>query len=611
MKAEKKIRKKKWTLKQVALYLLLLLFIAFSIVSIYAYNNFNKIITEAVYSNFNSNIISNVYELKFKKLRLSILNGTIKITNVILQPREKPLLDYPYINSSFSLKTSKILLQNIDLIKLFKEKKVIIQNIEIINPEIALKMSGEKIEFFPYKDSTIIAANNPKKKLDSFNLNRFNLINASIHSENLYKKREFNLDSLNISFRELIFSQDTAGIQLFFKKAELGIARFKSNLENDKIRNLNFSGFNVGLDSINIQKTPDTLNYHFKNCAIDVKDFEIQTADSAFALAFKSFNLSFAKKTLQINGFSLIPDIKKVSKLEKYKYQLPPIVAVETGDIKFTGLNFDTLVYRKKLFVDELTIDSLHASIFKDKSKPINLKRIAEYPGQKIKKLKLPVMVKKVTATNVSVDNDELKPDGTHAKVKVYNINADINNYTNIDSINPMILKGSGSIENKAFFNIYLAFSYQLSQFSFNGNIKKFDLTDLNPLLKQYAPVNINKGVVDEISFSGTANKTSSTGTLTFLYHNLDIDLQLKERAKWQSELLTFAANSYVNNANPVKENQPPRVVKYHATRDINKGFLNMVLKSFFAGLKETIILSKENRESYKEDKNQSKKNKK
>jgi hypothetical protein len=91
---------------------------------------------------------------------------------------------------------------------------------------------------------------------------------------------------------------------------------------------------------------------------------------------------------------------------------------------------------------------------------------------------------------------------------------------------------------------------------------------------------------------------------MKFLYHDMDIDLQLKQKANWMNSVLTFGANTYLNDANPMVEGMPPRVVKYTAERDMTKGFINMLLKSLFAGLKESIVMSKENREAHQEKKN-------
>jgi hypothetical protein len=95
---------------------------------------------------------------------------------------------------------------------------------------------------------------------------------------------------------------------------------------------------------------------------------------------------------------------------------------------------------------------------------------------------------------------------------------------------------------------------------------------------------------------------------MKFLYHDLDIDLALKDQAKWKSTALAFAANTILPEANPVSANMPEKVVQFSVERDMNKGFINIILKSLFTGLKETVILTKENRKEYQKDKKAAKK---
>jgi hypothetical protein len=133
-----------------------------------------------------------------------------------------------------------------------------------------------------------------------------------------------------------------------------------------------------------------------------------------------------------------------------------------------------------------------------------------------------------------------------------------------------------------------------------DGTIKQFNLPDLNPLLQSYTPGSIEKGVADEITFSGDAYRTNASGTMKFLYHDLKIDLALQEKAKWKSSVMAFAANTYLDASNPGSPNVPPRIVHFHVERDINKGFVNILIKSVLNGLKETMLMSKENKKAYK-----------
>jgi hypothetical protein len=95
---------------------------------------------------------------------------------------------------------------------------------------------------------------------------------------------------------------------------------------------------------------------------------------------------------------------------------------------------------------------------------------------------------------------------------------------------------------------------------------------------------------------------------MKFLYHDLEVELALKDQAKWKSSLIAFAANTIVHASNPGSSSLPPREVKLHAERDMNKGFVNIIMKSLLNGVKETLIMSKENRAAYQAARKQKKK---
>lgn len=93
----------KITGKKIALGVFILVLIAGFIL----YQNFNRLLSEALLRSFNSNIASDVYELKFEKLKVDLVEGSISVSDVLIQPRSAPLNQYPYINSSFRLKPKK------------------------------------------------------------------------------------------------------------------------------------------------------------------------------------------------------------------------------------------------------------------------------------------------------------------------------------------------------------------------------------------------------------------------------------------------------------------------------------------------------------------------
>src|SRR6478672_12025170 len=143
MKAETNTTKRKRPIKKILLWLVAVLLIIISVASVFLYYNFNRLLSDALLKSFNSNIMSDVYELKFEKLSVNLLDGDIKVYNVELQPRGKPLKEYPYINSSFRLKTQKMSLENVELSTLIKKNLLKLDKIEIAEPDVELRLDGD------------------------------------------------------------------------------------------------------------------------------------------------------------------------------------------------------------------------------------------------------------------------------------------------------------------------------------------------------------------------------------------------------------------------------------------------------------------------------------
>ena len=171
MKRETDGTKKKRSVKKIVLWVIAGFLLLLSVTAVYLYNNFNRILSGALNKSFNSSLISDVYELKFEKLSVNFLTGNISVHNVTLQPREKPLQDYQYINSSLRLKADKILLGDVQISTLLKSNILKLERIELAAPGIDFTIDDANPVFFPFKDSTALAGNQKqsnKRSIESF-----------------------------------------------------------------------------------------------------------------------------------------------------------------------------------------------------------------------------------------------------------------------------------------------------------------------------------------------------------------------------------------------------------------------------------------------------------
>lgn len=600
--------KRKWPIaKTIVISILVLLILS----GVYLYRNFNKLLSESLLKSFNSSVISDVYELKFENLQVNLFNGSIRVFNVSVIPREKPLKEYPYINSSFSLTTEDLLLEDVEIRTLLKENRLILNRILIDKSEIEFLLNGSRHIMLPFKDTTATVEEKErgKRPIESFALNEFQLRGASFHSINSDKQREFRIKDLNIAMHDLHVGEQFGEYTTSSAAVTLSIGELSGDLKKGGVRHLNFNNLEIGIDSINVDLTLDTLTYRFHDFSTKLQDLEIQTSDSIFQVTMKSFDLSYADESISIKEVSVKPNVSHAVIQNKFRFQHTEFSG-SMGTLNIKKINFDSLIYAQKLLIDEVELEDVKAFLFKDKIKIPDSSRFPVYPGQNINGIELPLYIRKVKATKVDLENTERKADSTEAVVTITKATLEVENITNRATNEKLVIRADAFIDGKVRFKTMLTFSYSKPQFGFEGNIGKFDLPDLNPLLQAYTPAKINKGVADEIVFKGLADETSASGTMRFLFHDLEVDLELQKKAKWISDLLAFTANTVLLSSNPISDNEQPREVKFSIQRNMNKGFVNVIIKSVLNGLKETMVMNKANRKAYKQNKKKSREEK-
>ncbi len=586
------------------------LFIVLIVAGIFLYKNFNRLLSNALIKSFNSSIISDVYELEFKDLNVNLVLGNIKVNDVELQPREKPLKEYPYINSSFRLNTKEILLSNVEILKLLKQNKLKLERIKIENPDVQITIADDIPIFLPFKDTTVVSDTvqlSDKTPVEEFFLEQFDLMNANIHAENFAKERNLKISEVDITITDIRYNQQPGKDIYSYSYFDFYVGSISGNLQKESIKHISLKDYEIIMDSLKVEKSIDTLIYHFYDFNLGLNDLDVQTEDSLFHLTLDELHLSYLEKSIDLKNIAFRPNVRETDLQKRHKFQLTQFSG-SAGLINITGINFDSLIYYKKLYIDEIAIDSVNAAIFKDKTKPIDTNRFPEYPGQSIAAIKLPLLIKQVQAKNVNLVNREFRPDSSYATANVNRATLSVDNITNINTSQGLSMKAEAFLENKVPFKLSLGFNYNKPEFSIKGAFPKFNLIDLNPLIQSYTPVTVNDGVIDEIEFDAIGHQKDAEGTMKFLYHDLKIDIKIEDKAPWKSAVLSFAANTVVNSSNPGSADLPPRIVKYHFDRDMNKAFINVIIKSALTGLKETILMSKENKKLYKEAKKEARK---
>jgi hypothetical protein len=127
-------------------------------------------------------------------------------------------------------------------------------------------------------------------------------------------------------------------------------------------------------------------------------------------------------------------------------------------------------------------------------------------------------------------------------------------------------------------------------QFRANGNTGGFNAEILNKVTIPMALIKIKSGKINSLNFNFTGNNTSAKGTVVMKYNDLKVDVLKRDKNTNDIKkrgLVSLVANVIVKNDNPLEGTLREVTPEYE--RNIYKSFFNLIWKTLFAGMKETV----------------------
>ncbi len=399
------------------------------------------------------------------------------------------------------------------------------------------------------------------------------------------------------------------------KKPELNDSTGFRNVYSIEMKHLNFpkvtfvpfaqSNLTVGNIAININEVKTNRIGNLENHPADYsKEVEValdklsmKSKDNLYNFNFENITLNSLHKELRIQSFNIIPftgesQFANSSHFQKDRYD------VKLSGISLKDIEMNNLI-NKNLAASELVIDNTIAKIYRDLHQPLEQKsKVSNYPSQLLAKLDMPVNISKVALNNAYIEYKENEVVSDSAGVISFsNSRLTISNVTNIPAAiqknNAMNIsfdtKALGKIPLKGNFKFLLNNNDQ-GNFVVNGHTTAFDPLILNKVSIPMALIRLNAGKINSIDFNLTGNNTSAKGDFVMKYEGLKVDILKRDKdTKKISKkgLASFAANIIVKNSNP--GDRGLRKVTPEYDRNVYKSFFNLVWKTIFTGMKETV----------------------
>ncbi len=333
-----------------------------------------------------------------------------------------------------------------------------------------------------------------------------------------------------------------------------------------------------------------------KEVEVTLDRFSLESKDGHYNYSFKNIWINSLEKELKISSFNVVPFASEKQFTNKFHFQ------TDRYDLKVSGIllkNIDmNSLLDKKLEASEIIINNLNAKIYRDLHKPLEKKsNVGNYPSQLLQKFTQPINISKATVNNAFIEYKENEITSDSIGVIFFsNSNFNISNITNIPSAIKKNNELNISYDTKLLGSISLNGNFKFilnsnkGDFFANGHTAGFDLKNLNKVSIPMALIKINTGKINSIDFNFTGSNTNAKGKFIMKYENLKVDILKRDKntnVVKKRGLASLAANLVVENKNPGSSGL--RVINPEYERNIYKSFFNLIWKTVFAGMKETV----------------------
>lgn len=499
-----------------------------------------------------------LYNLRYDQMHLNLITGSLALEKVSLvkdsavyarlqQEHRAPRFIYTFSADEISLKYFKVW-------RYFHKKQLSATSLVLRNPSFVLELNTQNIDTTKPRN----AYQNISKKI------------SSIHLGNLV------LDNTNLKYT-------------YIKK--------DSSLIYTQLNELSVQVKDFLIDSVALQDPTRFL--YARNYILDLKNYQYRTPDSLYWMHVRDVHYSAEDRSIKIGQFQVAPrynreqfDIKSVYQRDRFDVHL--------NNIDITNLEPRLLLEDQIFQAGKVVINSGNLDIYHNRNLPPSPgNKLGKFPNQILLKVALPINIDTIVGKRTDILYTEINPKSQEAgKLSFKQVHGIFRNVTNIDTViarKPMltidldaVLMKSGKL--KAHFGFGL--KNNNGAFSVTGQVKDMDGKELNPVLKPLGMVEVKSCKINDLSFSMTGNEQGAKGEVKFLYSDLKVSILKKEEGSHEFKkkgLISFIANMLViKDENPGKGQVRIAHPKY--TRDPNKSFFNLVWKTLFTGIKETVL---------------------
>ena len=308
-----------------------------------------------------------------------------------------------------------------------------------------------------------------KNKLDKKSLHKISISRLKfkgIHLTTLLFSKHLNINKLII---------DDPLYQHFTNGEKRSPNKKIKNIELDSIRIEELKGFQLDLIKITnlkvqvIDAISNDISFQNKPLSFEVSGFKLEESATNYfkilpvedVFEMTRINVEFPKikyhfsidalkyhfgdDYLQISTLKYKPTVNKLTLVNSYAFNTE-VYDLNIKDIKIFRLDFEKIIENNGFFIDSIQMSQMKMEIYKDKRKPFDLNKRPLLPHQKLKSMKVPLMIHKISLVQSElVYEEKLEHKDVLMKVTMKDLNINLFNITSIKEYRNVPLKNLGT----------------------------------------------------------------------------------------------------------------------------------------------------------------------
>jgi hypothetical protein len=393
--------------------------------------------------------------------------------------------------------------------------------------------------------------------------------------------------------------------QLLGKLLKIKVDSVKITHANVLVRNIHTGNTLFGSNNVSFLLSDlliDSTTGKDSSRILFARNLDMDCDEIAFPLKNKKYKLDVGglrfrsqNNALYIHRLKVIPQLSESEFVQSFPMQKDRY-DFSFEDISLLGIDRQSL-WRKEIVAESMIISKSSFKVYRDLSRPPDTSsKVGKYPQQQLMRLPIPINIKRLVFEHSFIEYKEKNAKSDSAgRLQFFDVSATLNNVTNrkedIVRDNRCILNFKTRLLNKTpvAARLVMLLKDPHGRFSIEGDIGAIDVLSLNPLTRPMGLARMEKGKIDRLHFTITGTDSTGKGSLLLLYDDLKISLLKKDKDEGKLDkkgLASLFANLVIKNSNKGKN---PRVVEVHFDRILNKSFFNLIWKTIFTGVKQSV----------------------